>query len=157
MQSVDEALKLMPRGVENIIYKPFARPVQMIAKNGVLLRMMQGEEYGKIYRLNDLLHNGCRLITVGRDDSDVQNDIPIVEKQSSYISRKHCTLEMDETTRQWYIRDGQWTGKNVRGHNWIRSMNGTFVNSSEVTFNGMPISAGDIISIGDVKLRVEGY
>ena len=157
LQSVDEALKLMPRGAANVIYRPYAQPVQMIVKNGVLLRIMQGEEYGKFYRLNDLLHNGCRLITMGRDDSNVENNIAVVEKQSSYISRKHCTLEMDDATRQWYIRDGQCVEKNNPDKKWINSLNGTFVNSAEVTSNGMPIRTGDIISIGDVKLRVEGY
>ena len=157
LQSVDDVLKLMPRGAEDVVYRPYAKPVQMIVKNGILLRIMQGEEYGRIYQLNALLHDGCRLITMGRNDTDVRNVIAIVEKQSSYISRKHCTLEMDEATRQWYIRDGQWTEKNIHGRNWIHSLNGTFVNSSEVAFDGMPIRPGDIISIGDVKLRVEGY
>ena len=157
LQSVDDVLKLMPRSAENVIYKPFAQPVQMIVKNGVLLRIMQGEEYGKVYKLNALLQNGCRLITMGRSDNNIKNNIAIIEKQSSYISRKHCTLEMEEATLQWHIRDGQWTEKNIDGCNWIRSMNGTFVNSSEVTIDGMPIRPSDIISIGDVKLRVEGY
>ena len=157
LQSVDDVLKLMPRGAENIIYKPFAQPAQMIVKNGVLLRIMQGEEYGKVYKLNALLSNGCRLITMGRSESNVKNNIAIIEKQSSYISRRHCTLEMDKDALQWYIRDGQWSDKKINGSNWVRSMNGTFVNSSEVTVDGMPICTGDIISIGDVKLRVEGY
>jgi len=39
---------------------------------------------------------------------------------------------------------------------WKTSLNGTYVNSVEVDPNGARIKAGDIISIGDVKLRVEG-
>ena len=157
LQSVDEVLNRMPRGVEEVIYRQYAPPTQMIAKNGILLRTMQGEEYGKKYQLNNLLHSDCLLITMGRQDADFQNTIPIVENQSSYISRKHCTLEMDDDTKQWYIRDGQWTGKGVNGAQWKHSKNGTFVNSSEVGGEKMMIRPGDIISIGDVKLRVEGY
>ncbi|MDR3251631.1 MAG: FHA domain-containing protein [Tannerella sp.] len=52
------------------------------------------------------------------------------------------------------MRDGQWNGQ----HNgWIRSVNGTFVNSTVVAESGIAIHPGDIISIGDAKLRVEGY
>ena len=157
LPSVDDVLKLMPCCTKGVKYRQYAPPIQMIAKNGVLLRIMQGEEYGKLYQLNDLLRANRRLITMGRKDIDVQNNIEIFENQSSYISRKHCTLEMDDTSKHWYIRDGQWTGKNTGGNKWKHSKNGTFVNSFEVGFEGMLISPGDIISIGDVKLRVEGY
>lgn len=36
-------------------------------------------------------------------------------------------------------------------------LNGTYVNSTPVSSEGMEFHPGDIISIGDVKLRVEGY
>jgi serine/threonine protein kinase len=157
LQSIDAVLKLIPPGAEDIQYRSYAPPIQMIVKDGILLRIMQGEEYGKVYQLNALLRGGRRMITMGRKDADGQNTIAIVEQQSSYISRMHCTLEMDEDTIQWYIRDGQWIGKAATGNGWKHSKNGTFVNSSEVEFEGMMISPGDIISIGDVKLRVEGY
>ena len=154
LQSVDAVLKLMPRGDKDVTYKSYMPPVQMTVKNGVLLRIMQGEEYGRVYQLNSLLRGGRRLITVGRQD---ENTLSITENQSAYISRNHCTMEIDSDTKQWYIRDGQWMGKNTEGNNWKHSKNGTFVNSSEVSYEGMKISPGDIISIGDVKLRVEGY
>ena len=157
LQSVDKVLKLMPRGGGGEAYKSYIPPVQKIAKEGVLLRVMQGEEYGRVYQLNELLHNGRLLITVGRKDTDVQNTLSIIENLSSYISRKHCTLELDKVAGQWYIRDGQWIGKSIDGNDWLQSKNGTFVNSSEVSRKGMQINSGDIISIGDVKLRVEGY
>jgi pSer/pThr/pTyr-binding forkhead associated (FHA) protein len=67
----------------------------------------------------------------------------------------HCTLELDYRTGNWYIRDGQWDKYSEQG--WRTSTNGTFVNSTEVSKAGMPISPGDIISIGDLKFRVEGY
>ena len=157
LQSVDNVLKLMPRGAEDVTYKSYMPPVQMIVKNGILLRVMQGEEYGRVYKLNSLLCNGRRLLTVGRQDAGVKNTLAIVENQSAYISRNHCTLETDCDTKQWHIRDGQWTGNRGEGNNWKHSKNGTFVNSAEVSYEGMQISPGDIISIGDVKLRVEGY
>jgi serine/threonine protein kinase len=156
LQSVDAVLKLMPRSENDVTYKAYMPPIQMIIKKGVLLRIMQGEEYGRVYKLNSLLRDGRRLLTVGRQDDGVQNTLAIVENQSAYISRNHCTMEMDDDTKQWYIRDGQWTGKSGSG-NWKHSKNGTFVNSSEVSYEGMQISPGDIISIGDVKLRTEGY
>ena len=157
LQSVDDVLKVMPDSAEKVVYKQYAPPIQMNVINGILLRIMQGEEYSKVYHLNRLLFEDCLLITMGRKDKVFQNAIPIVEDQSSYISRQHCTLEMDDDTKQWYIRDGQWTGKSVGNAHWKHSKNGTFVNSSEVGIEGMKICPGDIISIGDVKLRVEGY
>ena len=157
LQTVDIVLERMPKtGVENF-YRSQSPDVQaqMIVKNGLLLRVMQGEEFGNVYKLNSFLRNNRRIITVGRNDASVQNALALVENQSCYISRKHCTLEKDQMTEQWRIRDGQWE-RNSAG-NWKQSMNGTFVNSTEVTAQGMPIRPGDVISIGEVKMRVEGY
>jgi len=121
---------------------------------GVLLRIMQGEEYGAVYKLNDLINGRSRIITIGCNDPSVQNVVQIIENQSRYISRKHATLEM-HAGNQWFIRDGQWDRNAPNG--WKRSLNGTFVNSTEVSSQGMPVQIGDIITVGDVKLRVEGY
>ena len=153
-QSVDAVLERMPERNPEPVY-PNDFQMHLNVRNGLLLRIMQGEEFGKVYQLNALLHNGRRVITVGRHDANVQNTLSIVENQSSYISRKHCTLEFDMFTKQWYIRDGQWERSSIG--NWKQSMNGTFVNSTEVSAQGMLVCPGDIISIGDVKLRVEGY
>lgn len=71
------------------------------------------------------------------------------------MSRRHATIELDNETHKVYIRDGQWD-KAANG-NWVSSLNGTYVNSSEVTNEGKELTPGDIISVGDVKLRVEGY
>jgi pSer/pThr/pTyr-binding forkhead associated (FHA) protein len=115
---------------------------------------MQGEDHGAVYKLNDYLQGKGKMITVGCNDPFVRNLLPLTENLSRFISRKHCTLE--QTTRNlWYIRDGQWDKTATNG--WKQSLNGTYVNSTEVSFTGMPIMPGDIISIGDVKLRVEGY
>jgi serine/threonine protein kinase len=159
LQSVEAVLKRMPDGGQNAqrnayIQKTGFNQAQLSITNGVLLRIMQGEEYGKTYKLEELLKN-AGVITVGRKDSSVDNRLAILEEQSCYISRKHCTLEFDYAAGQWYIRDGQWDRYSSAG--WKNSLNGTFVNSAEVTPAGMPFHPGDIISVGDVKLRVEGY
>lgn len=92
---------------------------------------------------------------MGRRDASVRNTLPIVEQNSSYVSRKHCTFELDAPSRQWFIRDGQWDKSTPSG--WKSSLNGTYVNAKEVSSNGYFIKVGDIISIGDTKLRVEAY
>lgn len=156
LQTTEEVLSLLPQikgknvryhSVDSSISKP---NMQII--NGILLRIMQGEEYGKEYKLNALLPDNCQIITMGRFDKDVYNRIAIKEEETAYISRCHCTLELDYGNGQWFIRDGQW-----RNNVWKLSLNGTYVNSQEVDMSGMPIKPGDIVSIGDVKLRVEGY
>ena len=152
LQSVDDVLKLLP--VESRKQKDFKPNMSTANKTGVLLRIMQGEEYGKTYNLTEMTKHSF-ILTMGRSDHYVTNSIPILEQQSSYISRKHCTLEYDIETHTWFIRDGQWDRASANG--WKNSLNGTFVNSTEVTSAGYYLSIGDIISIGDTKLRVEEY
>ena len=123
--------------------------------NGVLLRVMQGDGYGDVFLLDDIIDERRPILHVGRKDDGIQNDIDIIENTSSYVSRYHCTLELDYDSGDWIIRDGQWRNGTVKG--WKPSTNGTFVNSSEVNISGCPIHPGDIISIGEVKLRVEAY
>ena len=153
LQTVDAVLSLMPQST-HLTYENSDHSVQFNIVNGVLLRIMQGEEYGAVYKLNDLLRGESRVITVGCNDPSVNNLLTIVENFSRFISRKHCTLELG-ADNQWIIRDGQWDRSASNG--WKQSLNGTFVNSTEVSFDGMPVYPGDILSIGDVKLRVEGY
>ena len=134
--------------------RPFQEPDYACVSqsgNGVLLKIMQGEEYGKVYELSTLFHHGIRLITVGREAGNV---LCIRETQSAYISRYHCTIETDEEGLRWFIRDGQW---DVNRQTWNSSTNGTYVNSQWVTTDGVGFITGDIISVGDVKLRFESY
>lgn len=159
LQTVSDVMKLVP----HIAYeeprqeeqKSQEQPFQMRIVNGVLLRIMQGEEYGKVYYLDNMLKGEKSILTVGRMENDIRNDIPIMENDSSYISRQHCTLELDYNLGCWIIRDGQWNRFTTGG--WRKSTNGTFVNSTEVPRSGIPFNPGDIISIGDTKLRAEGY
>ena len=156
IQSADLALSLVP------VLKGSVRIKQEISdnipsiKNGIALRVMQGEEFGRIYKLNDLVKSlGKRILTMGRNDEDIRNIIPIKETESSYVSRKHCTLEYNNVNNTWILRDGQWDAFTFS--KWKVSTNGTYIGSKEVPMNGVIINLGDIISIGDVKLRVEGY
>lgn len=155
IQTVDEALRLVP-GSSGADYKEKAQSnFNTTIVNGVMLRVMQGENYGAIYHLDDIINEYRPILRIGRQDYGVINDIGIVENKSSYISRYHCTLELDYESGDWVIRDGQW--RNDTSEGWKRSKNGTFVNSMEVDDSGCAIHPGDIISLGEVKLRVEAY
>jgi len=125
-------------------------PVQAVTAHGILLHIMQGEEYGRkidITRIRTQLNR--LMLTVGRHSSNV---VPITELQSCYISRFHCTLEYNPKTDRWRLRDGQWRREE---RVWRLSSNGTYVNSTELTQEGQELEIGDIISIGDTKMRVE--
>lgn len=156
LQTADDVLKLVPqsRYEVNTVHEEI-RDYQTKIVNGVLLRIMQGEDYGKVYYLDNMLRGDSSILNMGRKDEGVYNDIAIIENNSSYISRKHCTLELDYEIGSWIIRDGQWDRYDTGG--WRRSTNGTFVNSKEVPVNGLVFNPGDIISIGDTKLRAEAY
>ena len=154
LQTVKDVLRFVP----NIDYSSLENETidySTNIKNGVLLRVMHGEEYGKIYKLDDLLTSDYSLITMGRSDYGVHNTINIMETNSQYVSRKHCTFELDYQSGDWVIRDGQWDPYSPTG--WKKSTNGTYVNSKEVTTDGLVFKPGDIISIGDIKFRVEAY
>ena len=158
-QSVEDVLRYVPEMPNEppIEKKPEEQvaPFQTRIVNGVLLRIMQGDDYGRVYHLDNMLKGDKSILTIGRKDESVYNDIAITENSSSYISRKHCTLELDYNLGSWIIRDGQWDKYSTGG--WKQSTNGTFVNSTEVNRSGMAFKPGDIISIGDTKLRAEGY
>ena len=124
-------------------------------QNGLMLHVLQGDDFDKYYRLPEIMQLPKRYITIGRADNSVFNMIQLSESTSAYISRRHCTIEFDDEKGVWYIRDGQWDKD--RKDKWSSSLNGTYVNSEKVSAEGHEIVPGDIISIGDVKLRVEAY
>ncbi|NPD82777.1 protein kinase [Prevotella sp. PINT] len=155
LQNVDEVLKLMPPPKEQNAYTSAIHDSHDTwgnIRNGVALHIMQGEQHGTKFYLDNMISGGCRVLTMGRLDDGIENRIPIKDTINGYISRCHCTLEQNAETRQWLIRDGQW-----RNRQWKSSMNGTYVNSTEIDRNGILLHIGDIITIGDVKLRVEGF
>ena len=155
IQTVDEVLSLIPGRTtyENTISNNIYYCTRVI--NGIQLRVMQGDDYGKVFRLDDMMDEYHPILCLGRKDVDIKNNIELTEKSSCYISRYHCTFELDYNIGEWIIRDGQWRIGET-GH-WKRSTNGTFVNSTEVSEYGIPFHPGDIISIGEVKLRAEAY
>lgn len=156
LQSANEVLALLPpANIQKLSHVSNDFIIPEVIK-GYSLRIMQGEEYGQSYDITNLSTYLGTVLTMGRADPSVQNAIPIVEMQSSYVSRRHCTLELDESGH-WFIRDGQWDKYSTSASGWKLSLNGTFVNSKQVTANGYFLSVGDIISIGDTKLRVEAY
>lgn len=153
LQNVDEVLRTLPMGMrpdwQDYPEDSFSKEII----NGLLLRIMHGEEYGRVYYLDDIVNQKRNsILLMGRQNMQSFNDIAIREDNSSYVSRSHCTLELDYNLGEWVIRDGQWQSKQ-----WRKSTNGTFLNSSEVNTDGLIIKPGDIISIGDTKLRVEAY
>ena len=181
LQSIDDVIRLVPkRNVVNPDFEQYnASSFKKDAENGILLRVMQGEEPGRAYSLNLLFTDDSSLIYIGRGSNDVWNHIGIKEEESCFISRQHCTVEKDSETNSWILRDGQFrvvcpigvraahilpckrctAGCGNGRHSpmkWKESLNGTFVNSNEVPVGGIKIVPGDIISIGDVKMRVEG-
>lgn len=157
LQSADEALSMVPDSAATEYNKPDnQQEINKNPQNGLLLHLLQGEEFGKIYRLGELFSNGAkRILTLGRQDDNIFNLIQIKESGTTFISRRHSSIELDQDTGKIYIRDGQWD-KKANDH-WIRSLNGTYVNSKEVSNEGLELTPGDIVSVGDVKLRVEGY
>lgn len=121
----------------------------------VCLKIVHGDQFGRLYFLDNLA-NALQTdsLTLGRADIHTVNHIDIIEEGSSYVSRRHATLERDPVSGYWIIRDGQWT-PDQRDNTWIQSTNGTFVNSREAYREGLTLHFGDIISVGDTKLKVE--
>lgn len=120
-------------------------------KNHLAVQVMQGEEHGKIYNLSKILTHDEGIVTIGRKDDGVHNNIDIKEEQSLYISRNHATIEKLSNPKGWFIRDGQFL---INERRWKFSTNGTFVNSKEIGIEHFQIRPDDIITIGDTTLKV---
>lgn len=153
LQTCDDVLARVPH-YQSLRQTKEENPCPMRIENGVLLHVMQGEEFGHVYLLDDMLKGARATLTLGRRDPMVHNDIEIVETQSCYISRRHCTFQLDYQRGCWMVRDGQWIADQSC---WKNSSNGTYVNSQLVGPEGLAFKPGDVISIGEVKLRAEGY
>ncbi len=151
IQSVDEVLRLLPAVSHSSAFNPIP-PVDTNHRKetGTCLRVMQGEQYGTVYNLSDIVASGKRIITLGRETGNL---IVLKDNVSCYMSRYHCCIEAHSSSG-WIIRDGQWNGQSRQ---WMESSNGTFVNSQQVTYTGYILEAGDIISIGDIKIRFENH
>ena len=129
-----------------------AREVSANKGSQFSIQVMQGEEHRKIFNLDNLLNGKTTgILTIGRKDEDVTNDIAIAETGTPYISRRHATLEKASDLEGWYLRDGQW---NENTRQWIPSLNGSFLNSHRVGMTGSKLKPGDIVTIGDTTLKV---
>ena len=89
------------------------------------------------------------MLRVGRG---YNNDIVLPENYSTYVSRYHFTLEKSRDGSFWIIRDGQWQKDEKR---WVTSTNGTYLNATPVTQEGLKIFTGDIITAGEYKIKVK--
>lgn len=179
LQNTDSVLKLVPTGaIENNPKQNSQPPLKH--NQGILLRIIQGETLNVVYKIANIMDGKPRILTLGRKNIDVMNHIAITEDMTNFISRCHCTLEYDLDKKRWLIRDGQYrvncdiakrcfkvpypcrqcTARCPSfqpSGEWKRSLNGTYVNSAEINDNGSYFAVGDIISVGNVKLKVEGY
>lgn len=156
LQTASEVALKLPGDAGRQVAREFAASEVPPCRSGWGLRVMQGEEYGKFYKLEATAASaGRKVLTMGRADAGVSNLLPVRELQSCYVSRRHCTFEYWPDRARWVVRDGQWTGSAQGG--WGLSTNGTYVGSRPVPAEGVVLELGQIISIGDVKLRVEGY
>lgn len=113
------------------------------------LVITQGENLGATFVPSQYLNDYRRMLRVGRAKD---NDIVLPESQSTYVSRYHFTLERSKNGSFWIIRDGQWQ-KNERC--WVTSTNGTYLNATPITQEGLKVFTGDIITAGEYKIKVQ--
>ena len=117
------------------------------------LKVMFGIDTGTVFGLNEIAQDSnSNILNVGRNTDSWRNDLFIREPDDNiierFISRKHATLE--KHGNDWIIRDGQWD--NTFGV-WKSSLNGTFVNSQNVGADGIKLTPGDIVILGDTTLK----
>ena len=152
-QNAKTVIRMLPQTVSKSTNPqpiPVQKPGIPRVESGQRIKIMQGEEYGKVFDVEKMARlTNRKVFTMGRSSD---NDIYIKELQSSHVSRFHCTLETDATFTNWRIIDGQW---NPAEKAWLPSTNGTYVNSSEASTKGFWLQPGDIITIGDTKLKFE--
>lgn len=157
LQNVSAVMNLLPNivPVQSYNQKPVpSPPVRKVIKagNGCRLRVLQGIDHDKVYDLSAMVRQNRRyLLTVGRGED---NSIQLVDFQSFYTSRYHCTIEVGQNLDTANIRDGQWSAED---RCWRPSSNGTFVNSTEVSMAGQRLEEGDIVTVGEITMRFESY
>ena len=155
LPSADRVLAILPQPLSqsaNTVIPPIPASVsyETDMSRGISLKVTSGDQQGAVFNLRSLFTDRTHTIFIGRE-SDVCNHISLIESETCYISRRHCTIEFDTATGKWYLSDGQ-----CRDGCRNRSLNGTFLNSKIVDDKGSEIKAGDIITIGPVTMRVEG-
>lgn len=152
IHTTKEVMALVPgQYVMNVAQSSVPPPERNSTSEKRALKVMQGKEFGKVYDLNEQIRQcGKKMLTIGRD---TENTIVVDDYYESYMSRRHCTIECIGSDC-WQIRDGQWDSEYMV---WKDSLNGTYVNSDHVSSAGKLLNQGDIITIGDVKLKFDIY
>ncbi len=120
-------------------------------EDGEWLFVVKGEQKGHKYNLLKF-RNRKKIIRLGRYNPTVENDVSILETNTTYISSRHLTLEFNKG--DWYLRDGQFVRHN--GHStWVQSTNHTIVNFHKflVDNTAVRLNSGDIFRIGNVELK----
>lgn len=136
LQSVDRVLSLIP-GQKSLSHSSDCPTLV----NG--LKVICGRnDLGKTIELK----SSRTLTTIGRKSNDFKNDLDLNDPEK-HVSRAHCTIEY--SSQDWLIRDGQ-----MRNGKWKHSLNGTFVNSTSCKDNKVVLKVGDIIALGDVRIKV---
>ncbi|MDD3877272.1 MAG: FHA domain-containing serine/threonine-protein kinase [Bacteroidales bacterium] len=141
IESVNTILNILDRSNKQPVYNTISATAE------ISLVILQGVNQGYVYKLN----GKNRIFNIGRSEI---NDIVIEDYKTVFISRQHFTIENVSSLDGWFIRDGQW-------HNdkkcWERSTNGTYINATEVDAKqGCRLKNGDIITIGDTTIKVNG-
>lgn len=160
IQSAEDAMRTLPYTMDSILATlPVNEQAPMQQQEepavNICLTVVHGDQYGRRFFLDNLANAmQTDFLTLGRRDDRTFNDVDILEQNSSFVSRRHASFERDSQSGIWYIRDGQPDPQAGYGA-WRPSTNGTFVNSREVFPEGLILHIGDIISVGDTKLKVE--
>jgi len=142
-RSVGEIIEQL--GYQSIDFQP-----ANVNSDKLAIRITYGEELNKVYDLTALLERSTNgILTLGRKDPSIRNDIEIRESDTAFISRRHATIERWEEPKCWMIRDGQWTAEG-----WKSSYNGIFLNSRPVGKGGMRLHPGDILTLGDTVIKI---
>ena len=147
-QSALEVMQDMEPMIGNISH---AIVSERMSRSTVLTRLVitQGDNLGASYMLKPYMQLPRRMIRIGRE---YNNDIVLTERNSMYVSRHHFTLERSADGTFWLIRDGQWKKDERR---WVTSTNGTYLNATPVPQEGLKVFTGDIITVGEYKIKVE--
>jgi len=155
-KSTDDILLRLPSN-DSLPKSPLSPQLKIpnsLEKGAIALLIMNGDEYGRFFNLSGLMRRKEKpLLTLGwfSKKRPHENDIPIVENFTRYVSKYHATIEYSQ--KKWFIRDGQW--REINGvSKWRNSKNGTWVNAKQATEDGLSFEPGDILTVGDTTLRV---
>jgi len=120
-------------------------------RRSIKLKITKGIDQDKSYDLNSIVEiNQRKIITIGRDNTEIRNDIMLKEKGQPYISKMHATIE--KIGFEWYLRDGQFD-RSSKSY-WSYSLNGVIINSDPVKQGeAVILKEGDIIKFGDCELQ----